>query len=191
MMAMPDAESIAFAHWLDDIFHPLQPAIVLATLLSLLLFACGIYGTRVARQSGQLILPFYLASALGLMSFFGITIASLVTSHFIVRASVEKLDAIFSGRLKKITVDGHAVADDRGLFQALRNYQSHLPPADHGQPLPHDYLLHVETSEGRLSLILRRNAKHAHEYWLSDPTFKMTDDGPVGHIETAALDDLI
>jgi len=191
MMAMPDAESVAFAHQLDDIFYPLQSAILSATLLSLLLFAFGGYGARLASQKGWRTLPFYLACALGLTGFFGITIASLVTSHFIVRASVEKLDAIFSGRLKTISVDGKAVADAQGLLDALRNYQSHLPPADHGQPLPRDYRLHVETSEGGMSLILRRNAKHAHEYWLSDPTFKMTDVGPVGHIETAALDDRI
>jgi len=187
-MYQPDADSLALAHQLDDIFYPLQSAILWATLVSLIIFACGGYGLREARKHGWRTLPFHLAIVLGLFGFFGITIASLITSHLIVRASVEKVDAIFSGKLRRITIDGHAIADEQGLFDALRNYQSHLPPSDHAQSLPRDYLVRTETSEGSMTLILRRNDRHAHEYWLADPTFKMTNVGPIGNIETAALD---
>jgi len=186
-MGMPDAESLAFAHQLDDIFYPLQSSILSATLASLLLFALSGYGARQARKRGWRVLPFHLASALGLIGFFGIVLTSLITSHVIVRASVEKIDAILSGRPKKITVDGQAVTDAQGLLASLRNYQSHLPPSDHARSLPRDYLLHVETSEDGMTLILRRNDRHAYEYWLSDPAFKTTDTGPIGHIETAVL----
>ena len=102
---------------------------------------------------------------------------------FLTRAAVEEVRARLTGAVTEIRVDGRPAPDPDRLLSALRRIESHN--YHHTHPTT-GYRVQVQTDEGLLDLLLRRDSALPNEYWVFYPGFNAGND--IGTVVTDALD---
>ena len=81
--------------------------------------------------------------------------------------------------VEKIEVNGQDLNSSGALLDAMRDM--HGVTGHHSSPTI-EYRVSLQTSNGPLSLCLRRDSQHRHEYWVYYPGFYSTSANEVGRV---------
>jgi hypothetical protein len=173
-----------FAHFLDRMLHGTEPYLIaVAVILWVIAFATAAIATWRRRLGAQLQPPriFFRAATGFLVLVLSICAAGLFISH----AALDELRPILNAPVTDVLVDGTPIAAPEPLLAALRRIESRR--YHHSHPTG-SYRVQLQTSEGPLELILRRDSAVPNEYWVYYRGFKATEANDIGTVVTDALD---
>lgn len=173
---------IGIAHVLDEIVQVAAPYLIgLAVLLWAVAF--GSAARRAWRQplgaQPQQSRIFFRAA----IGFLVIVLSLCGASVFITHAALDELRPRLNAAVTEIRVNGAPAVDSERLLSALRQIKAH--DYHHSHPAS-AYRVELQTSEGPLELLLRRDSTVPNEYWVFYRGFDQAND--IGTVVTDALD---
>ena len=171
-----------FAHFLDRFLQVAAPYLItVAVLLWAVAFGKAALdarrqplGTR-PRQSRV-----FVGAATG---FLAIVLSLCGGAVFLSHAALDELRPRLNAQVTEMAVNGRPAPEPERLLSALRQITSHN--YHHSHPT-NSYRVRLQTSEGPLELLLRRDSAVPNEYWVYYPGFDTADD--IGTVVTDALD---
>ena len=173
-----------FAHLLDRMLHTATPYLIaVAVMLWAVAFGSGLFEAW-RRPFGVRPQPpriFFRAATGFLVIVLSICAAGLFISH----AALDELRPRLNAPITDVLVDGMPVAAPEPLLAALRRIESRR--YHHSHPTG-SYRVQLQTSEGPLELVLRRDSAVPNEYWVYYRGFEATEANDIGTVFTDALD---
>jgi hypothetical protein len=171
-----------FAHFLDRFLQVAAPYLItLAVLLWAVAFGKAALDARRQPLGTQ---PrrsrVFVGAATG---FLAIVLSLCGAMVFLTHAAVDELRPRLNAQVTEMAVNGRLAPEPERLLGALRLIQPHN--YHHSHPTT-AYRVQLQTSEGSLELLLRRDSTVPNEYWVYYPGFDTADD--IGTIVTGALD---
>jgi hypothetical protein len=174
-------QMLELAHAIDYIVQVLSPYLIgVAVILWVVAFGSAAVGAR-RQPSGAppRISRLFARTAIG---FLIIVLSLCATSVFLTQAATQEIRPRLNAKVSEIRVNGAPARDPERLLSALRQIEAHY---HHSHPTT-SYRLELETSEGPLQLLLRRDSSVPNEYWVFYRGFETPSD--LGKIVTDALD---
>ena len=174
---MPD-----FAHSLDRLLHIAEPYLVgIAVILWAVSFGAAAVGAwrRLLRKPPRPS-PLFIWPCLG---FLAIILSTVGGAVFLSHAARDEVRTRLHAAVTELRINGAPARDPERLLSALRQIQSHN--YHHSHPTA-TYRVQLQTSEGPLELLLRRDSAVPNEYWVFHPGFDTGRD--IGTVATDALD---
>ena len=104
-------------------------------------------------------------------------------SVFLTSAALDEVRPRLNAAVTEIRVDGSPAPDPEQLLEALRQIRSHS--YHHSHPTT-AHRIELQTDEGPLELLLRRDSTVPNEYWVFYSGFEKADD--IGTVVTDLLD---
>jgi hypothetical protein len=173
---------VDFAHLLNDMLHATAPYLI-AVAVILWAIAFGTAAVGVWRR-GWWARPrpsaLFVWSGIG---FLAIVLSLCAASVFLTRAALDEVRSRLSAAVTELQVDEKPAADPERLFSALRQIKPHN--YHHSHPTT-AYRIQLQTAEGPLELLLRRDSTVRNEYWVFYSGFDDAND--IGTIVSDALD---
>jgi hypothetical protein len=171
-----------FAQSIDRLLQIAAPYLIaIAVILWVVAFgtaAASAWRRPLAAQ--PLVSPLFRRSATG---FLIIVLSLCGAAFFLTRAAIDEVRARLTGAVTEIRVDGGPAPDPDRLLIALRQIQSHN--YHHSHPTT-GYRVRLQTAQGPLELLLRRDSTLPNEYSVFYPGFDEGND--IGTVITDALD---
>jgi len=173
-----------FAHFLDDNFLMLQPALIILALIGWGLAFVGVLSWRQAQKQRS---PLRGRSniVLGFAIFGAVVVGEFASTEFIKHAAWEEIRPKLFSNIEAVSVNGSETGNGDSLVAALR--ETHTTMAHHSHPTT-EYWVILDTSRGSLYLRLCRDSDNPHEYWMYYPGFQTTKLNEVGRTFTDVLD---
>src|SRR3981189_2126743 len=173
-----------FAHFLDRMLQDVEPYLITAgVILWIIAFGTAAIATwrRPLGAQPQPSRIFFRAATGFLVIILSICAAGLFISH----AALDEVRPRLNAPITDVLVDGMPVAAREPLLAALRRIESRR--YHHSHP-PGSYRVQLQTSEGPLELVLRRDSAVPNEYWVYYRGFEATEANDIGTVFTDALD---
>ena len=173
-----------FAHFVDRTLHGAEPYLIaVAVILWAIAFGTAATATWRRPLGAQSQPPriFFRAATGFLVIVLSICAAGLFISH----AALDELRPRLNALVTDVLVDGMPVAAPEPLLAALRRIESRR--YHHSHPTG-SYRVQLQTSEGPLELVLRRDSTVPNEYWVYYRGFETTEANDIGTVFTDALD---
>ena len=173
---------VDFAHLLNDMLHATAPYLI-AVAVILWAIAFGTAAVGVWRR-GWWARPrpsaLFVWSGIG---FLAMVLSLCAASVFLTRAALDEVRSRLSAAATELQVDEKPAADPERLLSALRQIKPHN--YHHSHPTT-AYRIQLQTAEGPLELLLRRDSTVRNEYWVFYSGFDDAND--IGTIVSDALD---
>ena len=173
-----------FAHFLDHMLQGVEPYLIaVAVILWIIAFGTAAIATwrRPLGAQPQPSRIFFRAATGFLIIILSICAAGLFINH----AALDELRPRLNAPITDVLVDGMPVAAREPLLAALRRIESRR--YHHSHPTG-SYRVQLQTSEGSLELVLRRDSAVPNEYWVYYRGFEATEANAIGTVFTDALD---
>ena len=173
---------LGFAHNLDYVVHVAAPYLIgVAVVLWAIAFGAAVCSER-RRPLGapQHVSRLFARAATG---FLIIVLSLCAASVFLTRAALDEVRPRLNAAMTEIRVDGSPAPDPERLLEALRQIRSRS--YHHSHPTT-THRIELQTAEGPLELLLRRDSTVPNEYWVFYSGFEKADD--IGTVVTDLLD---
>jgi hypothetical protein len=173
---------LEFAHFLDRFLEVASPYLItVAVILWAIAFGTAAIGVwRRSQGAPPRQPPLFVWAGLGFLT---IVLSLCGAAVFLSHAAIDELRPRLNAPVREVVVNGRPAPDPERLLSALRQITSHN--YRHSHPTK-SYRVRLQTSEGPLELLLRRDSAVANEYWVYYPGFDTADD--IGTVVTDALD---
>ena len=163
---------LGFAHIVDYVVHAAAPYLIgVAVVLWAIAFAAAAVSER-RRPVGapQHVSRLFARAATG---FLIIVLSLAAASVFLTGAALDEVRPRLNAAVTEIRVDESPAPDPERLLEALRQIRSRS--YHHSHPTT-AHRIELQTAEGPLELLLRRDSTVPNEYWVFYSGFEKADD---------------
>jgi len=117
---------------------------------------------------------------------FGMIIAfEFAFIKLISHADVKQIDLVLDAPVLSMSVNNQSTARTDDILRATKTM--HATIGHHSHPTTR-FQVHIETSVGSVTLIVRRDSSDPHEYWVFDQNYHVTKMNAVAHAFTNGFD---
>jgi len=173
-----------FAHFLDRMLQGVEAYLIAAAVI-LWIIAFGTAAIATWRRPLGAQPPPSRIFSRAATGFLVIILSICAAGLFISHAALDELRPRLNAPITDVLVDGMPIAAREPLLAALRRIESRR--YHHSHPTG-SYRVQLQTSEGPLELVLRRDSAVPNEYWVYYRGFEGTEANDIGTVFTDALD---